>query len=235
MSIINKEFVKEYITTNGSKPKNFDLDVPFKWAHGSTIHHLGGGLIYYTIVYYMKAKMCVCLGSGGGFVPRIITQARRDLVYEGVYDEDNGVTIIVDSQITKEIDWQKEDSFFRKHFNPLWLKKSTEEAYYDYFVKKDIEIDYLHIDAGHSYEDVSRDFDLYSSSVKRGGIITLHDTDIDYRDKDIYDAPDYWSIEGPNKKMNEIKENKNYELINFFNNPYNEIPSSTGTTIIRKV
>ena len=69
----------------------------------------------------------------------------------------------------------------------------------------------------------------------RGELDSMLKFDVDYRDKDIYDAPDYWSIEGPNKKMNEIKENKNYELINFFNNPYNEIPSSTGTTIIRKV
>jgi len=235
MSIINKEFIKKYITTNGSKPEKFDSDVPFKWAHGSTIYHLGGGLIYYTIVYYMKLKICVCLGSGGGFVPRIMTQARRDLVEEGVYKKDDGVTIIVDSQITNEIDWEDEDSFFRKNFNPIWLKKSTKEAYYDYFIKKDIKIDYIHIDAGHSYENVSRDFDLYSKIVKRGGIITLHDTDLDYPDKDIYDAPDYWSTEGPSKKMNEIKEDKNYELINFFNDSYNEIPSSTGTTIIRKL
>jgi hypothetical protein len=35
--------------------------------------------------------------------------------------------------------------------------------------------------------------------------------------------------------MKEIKEDKNYELINFFNDSYNEIPSSTGTTIIRKL
>lgn len=36
-------------------------------------------------------------------------------------------------------------------------------------------IDYLFIDGDHTYEGVKRDFELYSSLVRRGGIIALHD------------------------------------------------------------
>ena len=36
-------------------------------------------------------------------------------------------------------------------------------------------IDYLHIDAGHTYESVKRDFDNYSPMVRPGGVIQLHD------------------------------------------------------------
>lgn len=36
-------------------------------------------------------------------------------------------------------------------------------------------IDFLFIDADHTYEGVERDFKLYSSLVKKGGVIALHD------------------------------------------------------------
>lgn len=37
------------------------------------------------------------------------------------------------------------------------------------------EVDFLFIDADHTYEGVKRDFELYSPLVKAGGIIALHD------------------------------------------------------------
>ena len=46
-------------------------------------------------------------------------------------------------------------------------------TYYNYFVKEDIKIDYLHIDAGHSYEDVSNDFKLYSKLLNEDGMINI--------------------------------------------------------------
>ena len=42
---------------------------------GLTDLHLGDGLIVYSVIQLMRAKTCVCLGSGGGFIPRIMTQA----------------------------------------------------------------------------------------------------------------------------------------------------------------
>jgi hypothetical protein len=51
---------------------------------------LGAGMLYYSLAYATKATTCVCLGSGGGFVPRLMRQAQRDLGIPG------GRTILVD-------------------------------------------------------------------------------------------------------------------------------------------
>ena len=37
------------------------------------------------------------------------------------------------------------------------------------------EIDVLHLDAGHAYEEVKRDYELWSPHVRKGGLILFHD------------------------------------------------------------
>jgi predicted O-methyltransferase YrrM len=39
----------------------------------------------------------------------------------------------------------------------------------------DRKVDFLFIDGDHTYEGVTRDFEMYSPLVKRGGIIAIHD------------------------------------------------------------
>ena len=179
MSITNKDFIKGFISNNGSDP------VSYRWTHGATDYHLGDGLLIYSLIQYMRAKTCVCLGSGGGFIPRIMSQARRDLHEQEIFTGnkewswgDIGVTYIVDAAngVGGNTDWTKEDSFLRKNFYPRIILETTEKAYYNFFVKEDIKIDYLHIDAGHSYEDVKQDFELYSKLLSPNGIISIHDT-----------------------------------------------------------
>ena len=162
--ITNKDFIKNFITNNKDK------SVPYRWTHGATDYHLGDGLLIYAIIQYMRAKTCVCLGSGGGFIPRIMSQARKDLYEQEIFEGnsewnwgDIGSTIIVDADngVGGETDWTKEDSFLRKNFYPRIILETTENAYYNFFVKEDIKIDYLHIDADHSYEGVKLDFELY--------------------------------------------------------------------------
>jgi hypothetical protein len=63
--ITNQPYIEKYITTNDG-----DL-VPYLWTHGATKSHLGDGLIVYSLIQHMRAKVCVCIGSGGGFIPRI--------------------------------------------------------------------------------------------------------------------------------------------------------------------
>ena len=65
--ITNQDFITNNITTNLGEP------VPYKWTHGATTEHLGDGIIVYSIVQHMRAKNCLCIGSGGGYIPRIIT------------------------------------------------------------------------------------------------------------------------------------------------------------------
>ena len=241
MSIINKDFVKGFITNNGSD------SVSYRWTHGATDYHLGDGLLIYSLIQYMRAKTCVCLGSGGGFIPRIMTQARRDLHEQGIFEGnddmnwgDIGATFIVDAAngVGGNTDWTKEDSFLRNHFYPRIILETTEKAYYNFFVKEDIKIDYLHIDAGHSYEDVKQDFELYSKLLSPNGIISIHDTDKSYSEdyivtKDISDQNHHEEFaNGPSKFIEEI--GPEWQRFDLFNNGIlKDKPSSTGLTLLR--
>ncbi|NDB28492.1 class I SAM-dependent methyltransferase, partial [archaeon] len=244
-------YIKKYLTNNlefdyrGEEETN---PVPYRWSHGATDTHLGDGLIIYSLIQYMRAKVCVCLGSGGGFIPRIMTQARYDLhkqnIFEGNPDfnyGDIGSTYIVDAMngIGGVVDWFAEESFFRRTFHPRIINSTTEEAFYDFFVLQDIKIDYLHIDAGHSYENVKEDFDLYSQIMSENGIISMHDTDPKYHDKfivtqEVKDRNEHDDWSGPIKLAKEIDSDK-WEVFNLFNHGIvKNKPSSTGLTLIRR-
>ena len=239
--LVNKEYIRKFLTNNDTEP------VSFRWTHGATDEHLGDGLLIYSIIQFMRAKVCVCLGSGGGFIPRIMTQARVDLYDTGIFEGDRdfnwgdiGVTYIVDAanKVGGEVDWLKEDSFLRKNFYPRIINETTEKAYKNFFVKEDIKIDYLHIDAGHSYEDVKRDFEQYSKLLNKNGIISIHDTDINYSKnyivtKDISDQDHHDKFaDGPAKFIEEISDE--WQRFDFFNEGILDTkPSSTGLTILR--
>ena len=256
MTLLNLDFIWKYFTHNqltkedvsGSPYVEYEK-VPYRWTHGATDVTLGDGLLIYSIIHYMRAKTIVCLGSGGGFVPRIMTQARVDLydskIFEGNRDYnwgDIGTTYVVDADngVGGNIDWKNEDSFFRKTFFPRVILDTTENAYYNHFVKEDIKIDYLHIDAGHSYEDVKNDFELYSKLLSPNGIISIHDTDISFEKEYIVTneikSDDHQEItNGPSQLIKELKENSEWEIFNFFNNGiFKTKPSSTGLTILQR-
>ena len=177
--LFNLDYIQKFLTNNqstcidanGKEYISYDA-VPYRWAHGATEYSLGDALLVYSIIHFMRAKICVCLGSGGGFIPRIMTQARQDLHKAGIFEGDDGMswgdigtTFVVDAanEVGGKVNWLDEQSFFRKQFCPRIINDTTENAYYNFFIKEDIKIDYLHIDAGHSYEDVKKDFNLYSN------------------------------------------------------------------------
>ena len=102
MTLLNLDFIKDFFTHNQSKESDTNENeyielkkVPYRWTHGATDLTLGDGLLVYSIIHYMRAKNCVCLGSGGGFIPRIMTQARVDLydsqIFEGDRDYNWGI------------------------------------------------------------------------------------------------------------------------------------------------
>ena len=105
-----------------------------------------------------------------------------------------------------------------------------------FFVKQGIKIDLLHIDAGHSYEDVKKDFELYSKLINPNGIITIHDTDENFQKELIVseDEKKYFnSFDGPSKFIKEIgPEWKQFNFFNVGNHPSK--PSSTGLTLIQR-
>lgn len=252
MSIINNEFVKTHVTSNKvvrNRPDGTEVldyrPVPFRWTHGATENHLGDGLLIYTIIQLMRYKTVVCLGSGGGFIPRIMTQARIDLHDQGIFEGDKdynwgdiGVTYLVDAAngVGGTPDYLEDDSYFRYQFNPRFIKETTENAYYNFFVKQDIKIDFLHIDAGHSYEDVKKDFELYSKLLAPNGMISIHDTDETFQKELIIteDEKEYYDLfDGPPRFIKEIS--PEWKQFNFFNSgQLPDKPSSTGITLLQR-
>jgi hypothetical protein len=252
MSILDKNFIKHFITNNTVKVEEENgktyfkhKPVQYRWTHGATNFHLGDGLLIYTIIQLMRYKTVVCLGSGGGFIPRIMTQARLDLHDQGIFEGnkdlslgDIGVTYLVDAGngVGGNIDYTEKDSFFRYQFIPKFIKDTTENAFYNYFVKQDIKIDFLHIDAGHSYEDVKQDFELYSTLVKDNGMISIHDTDERYQKEFIVteDEKEYFQEwDGPTRYIQEI--GPEWKQFNFFNTGIEPMkPASTGLTLLQR-
>jgi hypothetical protein len=240
-TILNQEFIESNITTNNGE------DVPYLWTHGGTKFHMGDGLLIYSLIQHMRSKVCVCIGSGGGFIPRIMTQARIDLhkqkIFEGNPDYnwgDIGVTYLVDAcnGIGGPNDVDDENSYFRSNFHPRFIKSTSSDAYHDFFVRQNIKIDFLYIDGDHSYEGVKTDFDLYSNLLTDNGIIVIHDTDSEYEKSLIIteDAKkDHHRFDGPSRLIKELQKNKEWNLINLFNfRKFSTKPTSSGITLINR-
>jgi hypothetical protein len=239
--ITNQDFITNNITSNNGEP------VPYLWTHGATNEHLGDGLMVYSIIQHMRAKTCVCIGSGGGYIPRIMTQARVDLYNQGIFNGNNdynwgdiGTSYIVDAcnGVGGPNDLDNEDSFYRRNFYPRFIKSTSEEAFYNFFVRQDIKIDFLFIDGDHSYEGVKLDFDLYSTLLSENGIIMLHDTDQNYEETLIISEDsknDHHRFDGPSKLVKELELSDEWNLINLHNfRILPSKPSSSGITIVNR-
>ncbi len=210
MSLLNTEFIQSMITAADPWCKSHAA------AEGGS--RIGAGILYYGLAYSMQSKTCVCLGSGGGFVPRLMRQAQRDLELA------DSRTFLVDG--TKQIDqekkniwgvpcWIPEDSLFRTNYPDVEIHfELTEAAFHNYFQPNGIQIDYLHIDADHHYEGCKLDWDLYSTLVPDSGIITLHDT-VNYREPC-----------GVYRVLDDIRATGDYDVLN--------LPVAYGTAIVRK-
>ena len=250
MKLLNNTLIKEYISNNHKFDDNGNMilePVKYRWTHGATDFHLGDGLLVYSLIMFNRAKICVCIGTGGGFIPRLMTQARKDLWEEKIFEGKNksewgdiGTTIIVDASngIGGFTDWTDENSFLRQHFSPQVILETSERAYYDYFIRQDIKIDYLHIDGDHSYEGVKKDFELYSQIISENGIITIHDTDQNYHNTFLVpdnQKEDFDSFDGPGKFIKELENNTEWNLVNLKNfRMFGTKPTSTGLAIITK-
>jgi len=250
-SLINLNIVKDYLTNNHIINEDGNMihtPINYRWTHGATDLHLGDGLLVYSLIQFIRAKICVCIGTGGGFIPRLMTQSRVDLWHQKIFEGnpsnewgDIGTTIIVDAAngVGGFTDWTDEDSFLRKHFAPQVILETSEKAFYDYFIRQDIKIDYLHIDGEHSYEGVKKDFELYSSIMSENGIITIHDTDELYHSTFVVtenSKKDFVPFNGPAKFVKELESNLNWNLVNLKNFCIFESkkPTTTGLTVLTR-
>jgi hypothetical protein len=241
MSILNRGWIYDSITRNQDSGS-----VSYRWTHGASDSYLGAGIFYYSIPYFLRAQTCVCLGSGGGYVPRLMVDATWELNETKMYDEGiKGEVYVVDAtnSVNGEVDWADEDSYLRETFNPKFLNATTENAFYNFFVKRDIEIDYLHIDADHTYEGCKQDFDLYSTLMSENGIISIHDTDESYwesyidveEESVIFNPASQYKCDGPPEFIKTL-DKKKYEVFSFFDHKEKtKRQTSTGLTIIKKI
>lgn len=183
-------------------------DELFHPAYHGAKSFLGGGILHYAFPYMYKSKCCVCLGSGSGFVPRLMRQAQFDL---NIHNESE--TILVDANMPEagwgSPDYHNEPNFFTENFDVKIIKQTTKEAL-NFFKNK--QIDYLHIDADHSYEWAKHDFENYSKLVPVHGIITLHDSMVET---------------GVPTVVQEIRDSGKYDVCN--------IRIGTGVAIVRKL
>jgi len=145
----------------------------FPWSHGADDRsYIGSGILYFTIPYMLKAKTCVCIGSGGGYVPRFMFQAQVEAKVQG------GRTILIDANKGPygRPDYLDPGSSFRKRFNAVEIVEMDSADYAAVAKNQNLVIDYLHIDGDHSYEGVLSDFTNYLPLMSNKGLITLHDT-----------------------------------------------------------
>jgi len=146
-----------------------------KWSesHGAINEHSGCGALYYAFTYMLRSKRCVCLGSGGGFVPSAMVKAQRLLIQENIIQTVD-VTLVDANVGPWGLPLYKDQSYFDSIGYPeiKLVAKTTNDAasLFD-------NIDYLHIDADHSYGGVLSDIYAYKDRMSKNSIITLHDTD----------------------------------------------------------
>ncbi len=153
--------------------------LPYAQGHGATAAGLDGGIVYYALASMVRANVCVCLGSGGGFVPCLMRQAQRDLGLE------DSVTYLVDAIMPEagyggpetSGGWRDPKSVFSQQYPEIvTLNCLTTEAGRGFFRKNETQIDFLHVDANHSYEHALEDFETFLPLLSESAIVTFHDT-----------------------------------------------------------
>jgi hypothetical protein len=170
-----------------------DIIQKTEWAesHGAYAEYPGMGIVYYGLPLLLGAKKCVCLGSGAGFVPKLMYRAQEELVRLGIIEEIN--ISLVDADIGP---WGRPVySNEIQGYPGIKLYKMTTSEAYNLFE----DIDYLHVDADHSYDEVLSDLNLYGSRMKDSRwAITVHDTynfsDGDHPTIGSYQASVDWTI-----------------------------------------
>jgi hypothetical protein len=151
---------------------------------------LHNGLLYYVLSNVQAPETCVCLGSGAGSVPAFM---REGQIASLPSDEaSTAKTFLVDADALTEGggDWgstvvHDEDSSFRLQYKDIEVLKMSTDDSCEYFANKKILIDYLHIDADHSYAQSFKDFENFYrtySLMSPDFIITMHDTAINFLD-----------------------------------------------------
>lgn len=157
---------------------NLDLRILHQFcesSHYSTSHgankknHVGLAPLYFSLIYGIKAKKCVCLGSGDGFIPKIMALAQYNLIQsKSLIDYDIS---LVDANI-KGFGERYYDDKIENYPQIKVINQKTDDS-----VNLFEQISYLHIDADHTENQVYKDLCNYGSKmIDKNWIITCHDS-----------------------------------------------------------
>jgi len=151
---------------------------PWAGGHGVIAQRgfLGSALLYFSLVYMLPAKTAVVLGSGSGFVPRVVRQAQREVLDEEFFKTSR--CLLVDAcKGAGKGDYHDDPShFFRASYPEIDVWKMTTDDAAVKLKEEGASIDYLHIDADHTFEQSLKDFENYLPLMAPEFVITLHDT-----------------------------------------------------------
>lgn len=151
--------------------------VLYSESHGCLDGALGVGYLYYGMVAALQARVVVCIGSGGGFVPDLLAQVQRD---QGVTD---ARTILIDAVLPERGwgsplqagGWLTPDNDFLSRARDVTVLRMLSAEAAKLLRAERTQIDYLHIDGDHATAGVLADFADFSPMVRVGGVISLHD------------------------------------------------------------
>jgi Methyltransferase domain len=152
-------------------------EIIFAESDGAFGDNLGAGALYYALVVMLRARVAVCIGSGGGFVPRLMRKAQEDVKLDNAYaylidanlpDLGFGHPMQAGGWLTPENDLQTSD----ERLIVLGMLSADAAVL---FGASGVQIDYLHIDGDHSASGVLRDLEGYLPLLSPNGVITMHD------------------------------------------------------------
>ena len=142
--------------------------------------NLGYGWIHYSLIRVFRPTQVLVIGSRWGFVPAVCALACKDNQKGMVDFVDAGY----DYQNPKDKKhwggvgyWKEKDP--KKHFNKFNLENyihiyiTTSKEFSKKYPKK--KWDYINIDADHSYEGISSDFETFWPRLRKRGFMSLHD------------------------------------------------------------
>jgi len=153
----------------------------FSESHGAFDDHLGAGAIYYALATMIRSQVSVCIGSGGGFVPRLLRQAQLDLGLS------NAQTYLIDANIPdlgfghpmQPGGWLTPDNDLQTAVPGLTILCMLSSDAAKLLGSGGISIDYLHIDGDHSAQGVCSDVRNYLPLLSEKAVVSLHDLRLD--------------------------------------------------------
>jgi len=200
--------------------------VPYADFHGAKEHNLGVGMLYYSIAYVVKPKTAVVLGSGAGFVPALV---RRGQIASG---NPSGKTYLIDlgfgmGAMPRLVHDRRSD--FRQAFPEivvLTMKSNPDGAWA--LREREEKIDYLHIDADHTYKGGRSDLEAFLPLLAPGAVVTMHDTNL---------APPVVDF-GIHQLVHELRGDPCWDLVNFASllppgKDYGKDQFGAGTAIVK--